>query len=576
MTSSGARGRILLTLGSVLTLSLACNGDSNSPSGVRNLTKEAGDAQVATVASTLNPYQVKVTGADGAPKAGVTVIWSVLSGGGSVAPGSSVTDANGLASSAATLGETMGQQQVRSASGGNLVVFQSTGTAGPPVALTKVLGDGQRGLKSTQLSIAPSVEVRDQFANPVADVTVTWAPVAGSGAVGSTTSLTAVNGRASTTWTLGGNIGLMSLTASSGALDPVTFSAVASSEILVLGGGNNVPSRYTSDLWVADGYAYSGTWGLRNAQGNAVFIWQLDGNGAPVLRDSIVTPGVGTVSDIEVSPDGKWLVFTSEFGSVAGLHVYELTTPGHPVFRAQSPGVVNLHTGTLATIGGKLYAFTAKDPGSCAMRIYDLSAAATGTITLASATPIPDNYCIHDTFVRDGYAFVFAWNSGLYIFDVGHATGSPTNPVQISQTPGFGGQTHNGWWFWNPNGEKKYLFIGEEGPGSIGNSSSGDIHVVDVSDFSAPVEVASYTLAGAGTHNFWIDEPNQVLYAAYYNGGVVALDISGTLSGNLANREIARVRPGGPGNTYAWSVMLYNGSLYTSDMLSGVWQLSLP
>jgi hypothetical protein len=256
-----------------------------------------------------------------------------------------------------------------------------------------------------------------------------------------------------------------------------------------------------------------------------------------------------------------------------------LTSPGTPVFRAKATVSSGLHTGSLSVINGKLYAFTARDPGSPALIVYDLSDAVNGNIVPVSTVPIPANYGIHDTFVRDGYAFVFAWNEGLYIFDVGNgsAGGSPANPVQISKTPGFGGETHNGWWFWNPtNGEKKYLFIGEEGPGTVGASSSGDIHVVNVSDFSAPVEVAFYHMGGAGTHNFWMDEANQRLYAAYYNGGVVVLDVSGTLSGDLAGREIARFKPGGAGNTYTWGVMLYNGYLYASDMVSGFWQLSVP
>jgi hypothetical protein len=79
---------------------------------------------------------------------------------------------------------------------------------------------------------------------------------------------------------------------------------------------------------------------------------------------------------------------------------------------------------------------------------------------------------------------------------------------------------------------------------------------------------------GAGTHNFWMDEPHQILYAAYYNGGVIALDVSGTLSGDLSNRLLAQVVPGGQGNTFTWGVQLANGSLYASDMLSGLWQLT--
>jgi hypothetical protein len=70
-----------------------------------------------------------------------------------------------------------------------------------------------------------------------------------------------------------------------------------------------------------------------------------------------------------------------------------------------------------------------------------------------------------------------------------------------------------------------------------------------------------------------MDEPRQILYAAYYNAGVVALDVSGTLSGNLSGRLLSQIRPGGPKNTFTWGVQLVNGSLYAIDMLSGLWQL---
>jgi len=207
---------------------------------------------------------------------------------------------------------------------------------------------------------------------------------------------------------------------------------------------------------------------------------------------------------------------------------------------------------------------------------------------LVTSLPVAENYGIHDMYVRDGLAFVFAWNTGVLIYDVGNGitSGSPASPhlvgslvTSASNIPG-GAQVHNGWWFHNPvTSEKKYLFIGQEGPsfGGGGVGSSGLIHVVDVSDLTNPQEVASFHKAGTdstGTHNFWMDEANQILYAAYYNGGVVALDVSGNLAGDLASRLIDSIRPGGVGNTYVWGVQLYNGSLYASDMLSGFWQLN--
>ena len=76
--------------------------------------------------------------------------------------------------------------------------------------------------------------------------------------------------------------------------------------------------------------------------------------------------------------------------------------------------------------------------------------------------------------------------------------------------------------------------------------------MVDVSDLTAPVEVGFFHIANAGTHNFWVDEPNQILYAAFYNAGVVALDISGIISGSMASRELAQDSAWWAGNTLTW------------------------
>jgi hypothetical protein len=163
------------------------------------------------------------------------------------------------------------------------------------------------------------------------------------------------------------------------------------------------------------------------------------------------------------------------------------------------------------------------------------------------------------------------------IYDVGNgvAGGTPAHPVLLSTYATSGGEVHNAWWFWNPiTGEKKYLFIGQEGPGMIGISSVGDIHVVDVSVLTHPVEVAFFHTDSAGAHNVWVDEQHQVLYSAYYNAGVVSLDVSGTLSGDLSARGIDTLAPGGAGDTYTWGVQPWHGSLYAIDMLSGLWRLS--
>lgn len=459
----------------------------------------------------------------------------------------------------------------------------SDGGPGPPPpsnGITLLSGNEQQGGAGAALTVPARVGLTANSV-PAVGEQVGWTVVTGGGQVSSDTTISGIDGATQVLWTLGSVVGGQSLRAAWVGTDSVMFHATGTAPFGPSLGGNNVAERYSSDLWVAGGYAYTGTW--NHAQRTAgvtgvIKVFQLDGAGTPTVVDSVKLTNVNTVSDLEVSPDGQWLVATAEGGAGQGLYVYSLANPAQPAQIAFAPVSTGLHTGSLSVIDGKLYAFTARNPGNPALLIFDLSDAANNNITVADSTPIPPNYGIHDTFVRDGICFAFVWNEGVYIYDVGNGIlgGSPANPVKVGGLQTDGGQAHNGWWFWSPTGARRYLFIGQEGPGIVGSSSSGDIHVVDVSNLAAPVEVATYSMAGAGVHNFWMDEANERLYAAYYNGGVVVLDVSGTLTGNLASREIARIRPGGSGNTYMWGVMLSGGSLYALDMLSGLWQLTVP
>ena len=460
--------------------------------------------------------------------------------------------------------------------------------------LAAVDGGSQVGTVSTALALPLRVKATDEAGNPVAGVDVTWSIVSGGGSIPAA-SQTGADGIAAATFTLGPAAGTQSAQAAVAGLDgsPVVFTADANAvtnpgfALTVAGGGNNVLDRFTSDLWVHGSYAYTGTWGTRGTNpGNVLNVWQLDASGAPAFVRAVTLAGVGTVSDVEVSADGQLLLATAESGPNDGLYVYSLADPAQPVLLDSELNPTGLHTGSFATINGKRYVFAATNPSSPvqptspALAIYDVSNPS--AIAVVGHVPVPANYGIHDTFVRDGIAFVFAWNTGVILYDVGNGIkgGTPAAPQEISRLVtadggvAGGAQVHNGWWFHNPaTGEKRYLFIGQEGPGSVGGRiSAGDIHVVDVSNLNAPVEVATFRIPGAGVHNFWMDEAEGVLYAAYYNAGVVALDVTGTLSGDLTARKISSILPAGT-NTFTWGVQLHNGFLYASDMQTGLWQL---
>ena len=227
------------------------------------------------------------------------------------------------------------------------------------------------------------------------------------------------------------------------------------------------------------------------------------------------------------------------------------------------------------------------------MVIIDLGDPANPQQIFVKAVPSSAPF-VHDSFLRDGLLFVALWNAGVEIWDVGGGAhgGTPNAPVVIGSVATIGGDVHNIWWLHDPLTGSRYAFVGEEsGPAVLGVSSAGDIHVLDVSDLTHPREVAFYHVAGAGTHNFSVDETNGVLYAAYYNAGVRALDVHGDLetcdvsqqvtTGALTRcdlgamgREVGRGLVGGTPPVYVWGVQLSSGKPFwivcatTSSLMS--------
>ena len=362
-------------------------------------------------------------------------------------------------------------------------------------------------------------------------------------------------------------------------------------------GGCAPRSRYTAEIAVRGTIAYTTTWSRRVAVGNVIYVWDVSGN-TPGLIDSVtVGSGINTLGDVAVSDDGKLLVVATEYQPGA-IVVYDLADPRHPRELSRftndltNPGV---HTAELGRVNGTLYAFLAVDPSSASkppaparIVIVDLSKPASPQQVYTKVAGAP---FLHDTFLRDGLLFVALWNDGIEIWDLGGAgNGSPAAPRVIGGVKTVGGEVHNIWWYHDASGAKQYAFVGEEGPGAIGSSSVGDIHVVDVSNMASPKEVAFYHVANAGTHNFSVDEANGILYAAYYNGGVRAIDVRGDLGtcavaqqvtvGGITRCDLAAMgRELGvglldqKGPVYVWGVQFLNGFVYASDMLNGIWKL---
>ena len=354
-----------------------------------------------------------------------------------------------------------------------------------------------------------------------------------------------------------------------------------------------VADRYTAELWVRGTTAYSTTWGTRSAtgRGNAIKIWDVSGN-VPALVDSLIVANAGTLGDVQVSDDGTLLVAAIEPNPNGGLAIYRLDSPRSARLLVRTTGgelQYGVHTAEIARVNGILYAFCAIDPGSgVPARLVIVSLADPSQPVTVASLQLGAPY-IHDVFVRDGLLFTAEWNNGVGIWDIGGGGtgGTVSEPKRISSVATVGGKVHNLWWYQDPsNGSKRFLFVGEEGPGAIGSSSVGDVHVVDLSTLSAPVEVARYTVAGGGTHNFSVDEASGLLYAAYYNAGVRVLDVRGDLGSctsaqrlsdgrcdlNLMGREKALFTGNVP--VYVWGVHWSGSGVFASDMLNGLWRIT--
>ena len=356
----------------------------------------------------------------------------------------------------------------------------------------------------------------------------------------------------------------------------------------VLGLGS-VAERFTGEVAVRGDWAYTSTWGNRGVPGNAIKIWNVRGS-VPVLFDSLIVAGATTTGDLQISDDGGLLVVAVEPNPNGAIVIYDRSDPALPRLLTRyatdhtAPGV---HTVKLGRVAGRLYAFLSIDPGAqnpSRLVIVDLSDPRRPTEVWSEVMGKP---FVHDVFVRDGLLFTALWNDGVRIWDIGGGDegGSPSRPVLLGHDPSVSGSIHNLWWFHDPSdGSRRYLFVGEEVSGSMLSGTAGDLHVFDVSDLSSPFQVAQFGVPGAGAHNFWMDEASGILYAAFYNGGVRALDVRGDLGGcrdSYRNsngfcdlRRMGReVGLGVPALAYFWGVVHQGTHLYASDMSAGLYKL---
>ncbi len=345
-------------------------------------------------------------------------------------------------------------------------------------------------------------------------------------------------------------------------------------------GQGTVSEKFTSDLWVWEGqdgrdYAVTGTW---SADGTAYF-WDVT-DPANIERIDSIRVDARTVNDVKVSEDGNVTVISREGASNRknGLVILDTSNPRDVKIHATydknlTGGVHNVFVDKgyvyALSAGQKYYVIDIKDPKNPkAVSKFELD------------TP---GHSIHDVWVQDGIAYSSNWSDGVQLVDVGNgiAGGSPENPVQFASYTYPSGDNHAAFPFKSKSTGKFYVIAGDEvfPYGENGSYLAGGyLHMIDFTDLDNPKEVARFEVPFAGSHNFWVDEETETLYATFYNGGVRIVDISGELMGDLLaqGRQINFFMPGDP-NGYipnmpqTWGAQLHKGYLFYSDMHSGLW-----
>lgn len=334
-TLGGTTGSQLATL-SVPSLPLVVFSATATAGALDTLAIVAGNNQSGTVSTALGtPLIVRVVDANGNPEVGVSVIFAVVSGGGTVSPAVVATDVGGRATANWTIGGFAGAQTATASAGAKSVTFVATGAASgggggggvTPAQIVLVSGNGQVGSVGAQLGQSMIVRVVDANGIPVAGTTITWTMAAGNagGFVSPSTSLTDGSGQASTIWLLGSKIGLQTLTASVASpalsLPLIATANLGSSGAVLINSGNTqtgptgslLPSRLLAKVVDQNNNAVVGarvTWtvatgggsltqtagaGITNALGVDSASWTLGSTVGPQTVTAAVS-GVGSIT----------------------------------------------------------------------------------------------------------------------------------------------------------------------------------------------------------------------------------------------------------------------------------------
>lgn len=324
--STPGQQTLTVTAGGITILQITATAGSPR---IGSLAVNTGNNQTGTSGSALatNPSVIARDGA-GNPVAGVTVFFSVMSGGGTIAQTSAVTNAQGIASGGAwTLGSAIGTQLLsaqvpQTGVANNPLVFSATAASGAPATVAAFSVTQQSAQAGALVASPPSVVVRDAGGNPVPNVAVTFAVTAGAGQLTGATQTTNAQGIATvTSWRLGTTPGTNTVSATVTALTPVSFAATGTAGAptqLAKSAGDNQTAAVNRPVPVAPQVRVLDVAGNGVSGVSVVFAVETGGGSAVVANVVTAADGRATI--------GAWILGPTPGENTLSASVTGLTT----------------------------------------------------------------------------------------------------------------------------------------------------------------------------------------------------------------------------------------------------------
>ncbi|MDB4888265.1 MAG: hypothetical protein JWL61_120, partial [Gemmatimonadetes bacterium] len=432
----------------------------------------------------------------------------------------------------------------------------------------------------------------------VADAPITWSfvytPNDSIAAPGGAGIIDDLNGQ----YMFAGNYpGRYTILAQSGGANAQTVIDVTPRDVrrrINITGRGQVSTTHTSDLWPWTGkdgrdYVLVGTWG---GDGYALVFDITDM--ANIVKTDSIKVDARTINDVTVSPDGRYGALSREGASnrINGVVILDLATPAHPKIASTFDQELTGGVHNMFATNDNLFAVS----GGAKYVIIDVKDIYKPKYVSEYRHP---NARLHDLWVNDGIAYSAQGGAGTVVVDVGNGKygGTIEKPKLITVFPVNSG--HEIFPYFQKSTGKTYLFIGDEEMnragrawegtnyfgtiaqgGGVAQTSGGYTHIVDFTDPMHPKQVARYHLEDYGSHDIIVKD--DVLYQAYYDGGVRLVDVSGELLGNLAdqNREIAVFKSWDPkaftaNASFVMNAMPWKGYTLFTDFNSGLWAAKL-